>query len=295
MESRRNQGYIHREQVGKDAEGVTVLAWLCNKYPHGGSESWTGRIAAGEVRIGTSWVEPARLLKRGEWLSWHRPPWEEAAAPRSYGLIYEDENLLVIDKPAGLTTIPSGGFLENTLLSAVREFDAGASPMHRLGTGTSGLVLFARNAPAGTLIQEAFRDGRVTRRYRGVARGRVSATPWTVNQPIGPVPHATLGTIHAASAEGRPAVTHVTLLRWDGEDSVVGVEIETGRPHQIRIHLAWCGHPLVGDPLYRAGGGVSPDARPTEGGYQLHASELVLDVPAWGPARRFEVGAPWEK
>jgi 23S rRNA pseudouridine1911/1915/1917 synthase len=100
----------------------------------------------------------------------------------------------------------------------------------------------------------------------------------TISTPIGPVPHALLGSLHAASPQGKPSLTRVTVLERRADCFLCDVHIATGRPHQIRIHLAAAGHPLVGDPLYVRGGIPAPDTRalPGDPGYLLHAAEMSL-------------------
>jgi 23S rRNA pseudouridine1911/1915/1917 synthase len=112
--------------------------------------------------------------------------------------------------------------------------------------------------------------------------------------PIGRIPHPLLGTVHAASAGGRPARTVVHTLRAEDHASLVEVEIDTGRPHQIRIHLAAAGHPLVGDPVYDRGGlpRVGTRALPGDGGYLLHAARLVFPHPATALLTTVECAPP---
>jgi len=126
-------------------------------------------------------------------------------------------------------------------------------------------------------------------------KGIPTADSFTVDAPIGLVPHPRLGHVHAASPEGRPAISHVRVLaRCDGT-ALVAVTIPTGRPHQIRIHLAAAGYPLVGDPVYVAGGVPGPDpGLPGEGGYRLHAHRLALTHPATGERLELECTPPPE-
>ena len=162
--------------------------------------------------------------------------------------------------------------------------------MHRLGRGTSGLVLFARTDAARRAVAAEWRLGGVLKEYLALASGRPARESFTVETPIGLVPHPRLGQVHAASPTGRPAVSHVRVLAPRGAGTLVSVTIPTGRPHQIRIHLAAAGHPLVGDPLYVEGGRPGADpALPGEGGYWLHAHRLALSHPATGREARARV------
>jgi 23S rRNA pseudouridine1911/1915/1917 synthase len=152
--------------------------------------------------------------------------------------------------------------------------------MHRLGRGTSGLLLFARTAAARRFVAAEWRAGRVEKTYRALVSGIPREQRFAVEAPIGPVPHPRLGRVHAARAAGKPSLSHVEVLAERGDRAIVSVRIATGRPHQIRIHLAFAGHPLVGDPLYVTGGVPGPEpGLPGDGGYRLHAERLVLAHP----------------
>jgi 23S rRNA pseudouridine1911/1915/1917 synthase len=288
-----NSGYEYREQVPAAARGLTAAEWLSRTRRHSDAATWRARIERGEVSIDGRVAGAGDRLAPGQWLAWRRPPWEEPAVPLGFAVLFRDADLLAVAKPRGLPSNPAGGFLEHTLLARVRRPFPEATPLHRLGRGTSGLVLFARSDAARRHLAAQWRAGGVEKDYRALVRGRPREERFTVDVPIGPMPHPRLGLVHAASPQGREAVSHVRVLGPRGGDTLVAVSIPTGRPHQIRIHLAAAGHPLVGDPLYAVGGGFTEEAaRPGEAGYRLHAHRLAFDHPATGERLALECAPP---
>jgi 23S rRNA pseudouridine1911/1915/1917 synthase len=277
-----NCGHDYRVRVALDGAGRTLVAYLASRYRHSSPDVWRGRIADGEVRVDGRPARPEDVLLRGQLVVWSRPAWQEPDAPAGFAVLYEDEHLLGVAKPAGLPTLPGAGFLENTLLVRVRARDAHASPLHRLGRHTSGVVLFARTDRARIALSRQWAAREVGKRYRALACGTPVHDTFRVTERIGPVPHAFLGTVHGASHTGRDSTSAVTVIERRGDTFLCDVEIETGRPHQIRIHLAAAGHPLAGDPLYGPGGVPAPGCRalPGDPGYRLHAAELSFRHPA---------------
>jgi 23S rRNA pseudouridine1911/1915/1917 synthase len=135
---------------------------------------------------------------------------------------------------------------------------------------------------ARSVLQADLRHGRLEKTYLAWASGAPSWTARTLDAPIGPVPHGRLGTVHAVSDAGRASRSVARVVGRRGDSALLEVTIPTGRPHQIRAHLAWAGHPLVGDPLYEAGGRPRSDALPGDEGYWLHAWRLTLVHPVRG-------------
>jgi 23S rRNA pseudouridine1911/1915/1917 synthase len=283
----KNEGYEYREQIGPRAAGRSVLAHLAATRTHSSAAAWEARIAAGEVFVEDRPAAAADVLRAGDRLSWRRPPWVEGEAPVAFAVLHRDDALLAVAKPRGLPSVPAGGFLVHTLLHAVRGEHPEATPMHRLGRGTSGVVLFARTPAARRALAEAWREARVDKVYRALVTGLPAREAFSVDAAIGPVAHPRLGRVHAAHPAGKPALSHVRVLGARGANALVEVAIPTGRPHQIRIHLAAAGHPLAGDPLYAAGGAPRPGALPGDGGYLLHALRLAFDHPV--TRRRVEI------
>jgi 23S rRNA pseudouridine1911/1915/1917 synthase len=308
----KNGGYTYVDRIGARDEGLTVAAFYALRYPHSTEQTWRERVAAGRVRLNGRAASPDGPLGRGDRLEYDRPPWEEPEAPREFGTLFEDADVVAFDKPSGLPVLPGGMFFENTLLRLARgRYGGGCSPVHRLGRGTSGAILFSRNARAARSLAAAMRERRILKVYLALVSGTDMPDAFTVEAPIGPVPHGLPATVNAYRPDGRPSESRVRVLRrlLEKDATLVEVTIPTGRPHQIRIHLSHAGHPLVGDPLYLPGGTPRPGAQddgeegpaagaregglgrtPGATGYLLHSWRVRFPHPATGA--EVEVVAP---
>ena len=151
-----NNGYIYREWINQRGAGRPVDRYLSARYRHSSLDEWREHIRGGRVLLDGIPATPDAVLCLGQALEWHRPPWREPEAPLAFAVLYEDAEVLVVDKPAGLPTLPGGGFLEHTLVHQLRLLDANASPTHRLGRWTSGAVLCARTPSVGASIAAHF-------------------------------------------------------------------------------------------------------------------------------------------
>ena len=274
-----NGGFDYCETITSGAS--ELLAHLCLRYTHSTEAGWRERIALGLVLVDGSPAEPDTVLIAGQTLTWRRPGWVEPDAPMDFRVLFEDETIIAVDKPSGLPTLPGAGFLDRTLLHAVRVVAPGASPVHRLGRFTSGIVLFSKTAEAARVLSAAFSARAVAKRYRALAEGAPAWNTRIIETPIGRIPHSILGTIHAATGTGKASRSQVDVIERRAGDFLCDVRIATGRPHQIRIHLASCGHPLTGDPLYGPGGRPAENsvALPGDPGYFLHAAAVRFRHP----------------
>jgi RluA family pseudouridine synthase len=257
-------------------------------------------VAALAARLGLGEAEAAALLRRGAVeLDGRRVTADaavaagarviaflpEATSQAPLVLAYRDEHVLVVDKPAGLRSQAVRGEAEDTLIARVqRELDPRATLLHRLDRETSGLVLFPLTDAARQRLQRALDEGELERRYLARVRGRVEA-PCTIRLRIGvDARDRRRRVVHPEpSGAGEAAVTHVEPLEPGELESRVRLRLETGRTHQLRVHLAAIGHPIVGDALY----GGPPAER-----LWLHADELSFPDPGGGPGRTVRAPAP---
>jgi 23S rRNA pseudouridine1911/1915/1917 synthase len=271
-----------------------VLDYLTARYRHSSAAEWRARLERGRIEVDGEVASAATILRRGQLLVWSRPPWQEPDVPLSFGVLYEDDDLVAVAKPSGLPTVPAGGFLEHTLLARVRRRYPDAAPAHRLGRGTSGLVLFARSDRARATLAAAWRTHRIEKVYHALVDGAPQTERFSIDTPIGPIPFPRLGSVHAARSDGKPSLSHVRVIERRDGASLVEITIESGRPHQIRIHLAAAGFPLCGDPFYAPGGlpHSEGDALPGDTGYSLHASRLRFRHPADGRTMALECLPP---
>jgi 23S rRNA pseudouridine1911/1915/1917 synthase len=307
-----NQGWCYREQVQAKAAGMTVVDYYSQYYRHSSPELWRERILLGQVQLNGQPTQPEVILAAGQWLSYDRPPWQEPVVPLEFEILYEDADLWVISKPAGLPVLPGGGFLEHTLLWQLQQCYPQETPIpiHRLGRGTSGVMLLARSPLARSRLsqqmrqhsQQATTGGSSTTAFQKIYRALVGPgkmpEQFNCNHPIGKLNHPSLGYIYGACEQGKPAHSHVQVLQRRRDTTVVEVTITTGRPHQIRIHLAAAGFPLLGDPLYQVGGipKIPTKLLPVPGdcGYLLHAHQLHFCHPCTGERLRITSPPPPE-
>lgn len=289
-----NRGYAYTSTVGEKDDGQTLLAHLASQYPHASVQAWQEKLDKGEVSVDGVPAGGSEVLRSGQRLEWRRPPWVEPDAPREFDVLFEDAHLLAVSKPSGLPTLPGGGFLENTLLRLVQQQTPEANPVHRLGRATSGIVLFAKTSQAAAKLTAQWNTASVQKIYRAVAQGVAAQDAYEIRMPIGLVPHPRIGAVWAASVGGKASNSLAKVIVRNVGTTTFEVSLYSGRPHQIRIHLASIGHPLVGDPLYGAGGQPLEElpGLPGDGGYWLHAQFLRFEHPVTGEAMRLEAELP---
>lgn len=292
-----NGGLVYHARVRPAEAGETLLDYHVRRFRHTGADEWRRRLADGAIRLNGVTARGDERLAAGDALEFHRAGWVEPEAPRTFAVVFEDEDLLVVEKPAGLQVLPGGPFHATTLTGLVRAStpDRGeAAPAHRLGRGTSGLQVLGKSALGRAGLARAFRARVVRKTYLAWVAGTGLPASCCVRDPIGTRPHGPT-TVALVTADGKPSVTRLRVLRRDPARgrTLVAAQPITGRPNQIRVHAAAAGAPLVGDPLYRAGGVPEGDATPGQGGYRLHAAAIALPHPRDGHWLRLRSRPDW--
>lgn len=330
-----NEGLFYHDVLPATFSTSSLLDFYCVKHKSSAPrEGWQQRIVNGQIKVDGEVVKALDgIVRAGNCLTYHRLPWTEPPAPWRWQILFEDDHLLAVNKPSGLQVLPGGLFQQRTVLtqlmwrcqaaaenvSACKSLSSSQpSPVHRLGRGTSGVLLCAKTKAAKTKLSLDLARGassghlsvaekRVVKIYRALATGIIDKDEIFIKEPIGATTYpGVLKGLYVATPKGKPSQSKVVVLHRDlkNNQTLVQVEIFSGRPHQIRIHLAYLGHPLVGDPLYVSGGKPDPGSLamleasqrveinqddggylkpenpvPGECGYHLHAHEMTIIHP----------------
>ena len=254
------------------------------------------QIIATQIELGGRRARPSTPVHQGETVFLERPAPVEPDVPRTFDVLYEDDAVLVIDKPAGLPMHTSAKFWRNTLVAVLRErYPAQHTEIcHRIDRETSGVMLIARTAAAGSLLKSAFAQRRISKRYLALVKG-CPPDHGVIDQPIKLLETPTHLMMGPAD-DGLPAITRFEVVKRFTAHALVAASPETGRQHQIRVHLAALGFPLVGDKLYGAGEeyfmaacdtGISAELLARFDGlarHALHAERLTFPHPVSGKA-----------
>jgi 23S rRNA pseudouridine1911/1915/1917 synthase len=290
----RNRGYAYSTIISSKYHGQPLLSHLASLYPHSTPEAWQQKLDRGEVTLNGLTATGTESVAVGQTLVWNRPPWLEPEAPLHFEVLFEDADLLAVNKPSGLPTLPGGGFMENTLLRLVQTQFPDANPVHRLGRATTGIVLFAKTPRAASQLFADWNTPKIQKVYRALAQNIAAQDTYEILTPIGLVPHPLIGSVWAAHPGGKPSKSLAKALSRAAGTTTFEVSLHSGRPHQIRIHLASIGHPLVGDPLYGITGQPLENlpGLPGDGGYFLHAQYLKFHHPITGEPIDVEASLP---
>lgn len=279
-----------------------AIAELMPEHSRSRLQSW---IKGGALLLNGKPCKPKDKVGLGDRLELDAEPevkvtWQ--AETIDLDIVYEDEHLLVINKPAGLVVHPAAGHADGTLVNALLnhapelENLPRAGIVHRLDKDTSGVMVVARSLIAHTSLVEQLQSRTMGREYEAVIVGTLTGGG-TVDAPIGRHPRDRKKM--AVVAGGKPAVTHYRLLERFAAHTLVRCQLESGRTHQIRVHMAHLHHPLVGDPAYggrlRLPKGTTDDLREVLSGFSrqaLHARQLTLEHPETGETLSWEVPLP---
>jgi 23S rRNA pseudouridine1911/1915/1917 synthase len=281
-------------------EGSRVDAGLAKLL--GFSRSFAAEIAeAGGVSVDGRPVDKSDRLSAGSWLEVSWQPKEEVRivplAVPDLTIVHDDDDIVVIDKPVGVAAHPSVGWTGPTVLGALaaagfRISTSGAAEragiVHRLDAGTSGLMVVAKSEHAYTVLKRAFHDRTVEKIYHAVVQGHPDPLVGTIDAPIGRHPRSDWK--FAVIADGKPSVTHYETIEAFPAASLLEIHLETGRTHQIRVHMAAQRHPCVGDSMYGADPTLSARLGLTR--QWLHAVQLGFAHPATGDRVTFTTGYP---
>lgn len=255
-----------------------------------------GGIRADGVALGKSDRLHAGVMLEVEW----QPPRTAEIVPVDVAdleIIHDEDDFVVIDKPVGVAAHPSVGWDGPTVLGALAaagfRISTSGQPerqgiVHRLDAGTSGLMVVAKSERAYSALKRAFRNREVHKVYHAAVQGHPDPLSGTIDAPIGRHPGSSWK--FAVTAEGKPSITHYETLEAFRRGALLQVHLETGRTHQIRVHMAARRHPCIGDPLY--GGDPVLAAKIGLERQWLHAVELAFDHPASGERVTFRTAYP---
>ncbi len=242
-------------KVPRSFRGGSVLEYLAARFTYLSESTWQQLIKDGLIWCnGVICVETTKV-SQGDTVRCDLPDFTPPAVNLDYTILYEDEWLLAINKPAGLRVHSRGKFVNANLIYHLRHVHQPTFPevnlVHRLDADTSGLVLLARDKVVLSDLARQFAEGLVEKRYLAVVEGRPVPAGATICLPIGPVRDARVPRYCIDQVDGKAAVTHYKTARvLSDRYSLCELHPETGRTHQLRVHLAAIGHPIAGDALY---------------------------------------------
>ncbi|HEY6693616.1 MAG TPA: RluA family pseudouridine synthase [Solirubrobacteraceae bacterium] len=281
----------HELVVGPDAAGERLDVFLARDA---GSRAAAQRlIDAGLVLVDGRPRPKRHAVAAGERITVGSAPAtpEAEVASARFEVVYEDEHLLVVDKPAGVVVHPARGHRKGTLAQALAGRVAGgedperAGIVHRLDRDTSGLLVVARSEAVHAALKRALAERRITREYLALVEGRPTARAGTIDAPLGR-DRRVRTKISTDTDEPREAITHFETERTFPAFTLLRVRLETGRTHQIRAHLLAIGHPVAGDPEYGHAGALGLPRQ------FLHAERLAFTHPVTGAASDFHSPPP---
>jgi 23S rRNA pseudouridine1911/1915/1917 synthase len=283
--------------------GMRLDRWLAERVPEVSRARVRALIDDGRVRVDGRARKASHRVGPGETIDVDiPPPAPETLAPEPIALaiVFEDDAVLVVDKPVGMVVHPGAGHATGTLAAAVLAHAPATAGVggprrpgvvHRLDKDTSGLLVIAKTAAAYDSLTTQLAARTVSRRYRAIVHGRIATASGSIDKPIGRHPHDRVRMAVLPRGRGKPAVTRFTVLERFAEFTDLDVGLETGRTHQIRVHLASLGHPVAGDHVYGGRAARAPLPVPFEG-LALHAAKLAFLHPVTGGPLAFTSAVP---
>ena len=253
-------------------------------------------IKNGNILVNGKAVKAKYSVKEGDLVTYDLPEpevLEYEAEDIPLDIVYEDDDVAVVNKQQGMVVHPSVGHTSGTLVNALMYHIHDLSSIngvvrpgivHRIDKDTSGLLMIAKNDRAHQALAEELKDKKSLRKYLAIVHGNISNDRGVIEAPIGRSEKDRKK--QAVMAKGKPAVTHFKVLERFGNYTLVELTLETGRTHQIRVHMAYIGHPVAGDPLY------GPRKTLKGNGQFLHAQTLGFTHPTTGESLRFSVEPP---
>ncbi len=286
------------EKIIAEMENVRLDAYIAQKCENLSRTMIQKLIEDGEILVNGQEKKISYKTKQGDVIEIHIPEAKEInlkAQDIPLDVVYEDDDIIVVNKPKGMVVHPANGNPDGTLVNAVMSLCKGSLSgiggeirpgiVHRLDKDTSGLIIIAKNDVAHINLSKQIKDRRVKKIYIALVRGNVGENEATINMPIG---RSTKDRKKmAVRKDGKEAVTHFKVLKRYGKYTLLELKIDTGRTHQIRVHMAEIGHPVVGDMIYSNGKnefGVE--------GQMLHAKSLDFQHPVTGKQIHLEAELP---
>lgn len=288
----------HEQTIGAENAGQRLDVYVAQLCPEM-TRNWVQKLVEmGSILVDSQQVKASFKLKPGHKVQISIPePEPVAILPEAIPLdvVYEDQDVVVVNKPQGMVVHPSTGNYSGTLVNALLYHChdlSGINGMmrpgivHRIDKDTSGLLMVAKNDMAHAKLAEQIKDRQVTRKYLALVHGNLPEPKGMIDAPIGrdTKDRQKMAVVHHNS---KPARTHYIVLHRYGEYTLVECKLETGRTHQIRVHMAYLGHPVVGDPKY---GPRKPHL--TDKGQFLHAAVLGFEHPRTGEYIEFQSPLP---
>lgn len=286
------------EKIIAEMENVRLDAYIAQKCENLSRTMIQKLIEDGEILVNGQEKKISYKTKQGDVIEIHIPEAKEInlkAQDIPLDVVYEDDDIIVVNKPKGMVVHPANGNPDGTLVNAVMSLCKGSLSgiggeirpgiVHRLDKDTSGLIIIAKNDVAHINLSKQIKDRRVKKIYIALVKGNVSENEATVNMPIG---RSTKDRKKmAVRKDGKEAITHFKVLKRYGKYTLLELKIDTGRTHQIRVHMAEIGHPVVGDMIYSNGRnefGIE--------GQMLHAKSLDFQHPVTGKQIHLEAELP---